>query len=128
MKRPWLSRIWFWKPETNFAYYWDRTLSIPKRLLRIAVPVFRGGDEYDWHTICVGWTFTGRVIVATRRCNARGRCKGMERDLVPDWPIGNEWVEVCACGATATVCAGNPHPDGWRITDYAWCPKCAWLE
>lgn len=85
LRRPWRERVWCWKPEWYFAYYWDPTLSIPRRLLRITVPVGLGGDEWDWHTLVFGWTFTGRIIVATRRCPQTGRCADGE-PLRPDWP------------------------------------------
>lgn len=73
-RRPIRTRIWFWKPQ----WYWHgwRTL----------IPFFRGGDEYDWHTICLGWTITGRVIIATRHCPGTGRCADLDYELT-DWPI-----------------------------------------
>lgn len=75
MKRPWSDRIWFWRPSLHW-YGW-RTL----------IPVVRGGDEYDWHTLMLGWTITGRVIIALRRCPETGRCKDAGT-LAPDWPVG----------------------------------------
>ncbi|KQP63121.1 hypothetical protein [Nocardioides sp. Leaf285] len=60
--RSWRDRVWFWKPQWHW-WGW-RTL----------VPVFRGGDQHNWHTICLGWTITGRVIIATRPCPGTGRC------------------------------------------------------
>ena len=72
-KRPLSHRVWFWKPQLHW-FGW-RTL----------VPFYRGGDEWDWHTIVLGWTITGRVIFATRRCSGDGRCGDIEV-LAPDWP------------------------------------------
>lgn len=72
MRRPLRQRIWFWRPQLHW-FGWD-TLS----------PVHRGADEWDWHTIVIGWTITGRLIIATCRCPQTGRCAGME--LAPDWP------------------------------------------
>lgn len=76
--RPLRERVWFWRPSLHW-FGW-RTLS----------PVSTGGDEYDWHTIVLGWTITGRIIIATRRCPKRGRCAGAG-PLAPDWPVG--WNE-----------------------------------
>lgn len=55
-------RIWFWKPQWHW-FGW-RTL----------IPFSRGGDEYDWHTVVLGWTITGRIIFAVRPCPRTGRC------------------------------------------------------
>lgn len=74
-RRPLRERVWFYKPS-RYWYGW-RTL----------VPFERGGDEYDWHTIVLGWTITGRVIIALRRCPETGRCTSGE-PLAPDWPVG----------------------------------------
>lgn len=74
-RRPIRKRIWFWRPE--LCWYGPTTL----------LPWYRGGDEYDWHTIVLGWTVTGRIIIATRRCPQTGKCSGV-RSLAPDWPIG----------------------------------------
>lgn len=71
-KRPLLARVWFWKPQ----WYWRGWSTL--------VPFYRGGDQWDWHTIALGWTITGRVIIATRRCPQTGRCAGAE--IGPDWP------------------------------------------
>lgn len=76
MKRPIKERVWFWAPQ----WYWFGWKTL--------VPIRFGGDEYDWHTIMLGWTVTGRVIVATRRCPQTGKCSDIEEPLVPDWPIG----------------------------------------
>jgi hypothetical protein len=35
--------------------------------------------------------------------------------------IGDDEFSCAGCGATP----GSR--DGWRFTDAAWCPKCAWL-
>lgn len=79
MRRPIRARVWFWKP----CWYWHGWTTL--------IPFFRGGDEYDWHTIGFGWTVTGRVIIATRRCPQTGRCDPARNDdyeLAPDWPVG----------------------------------------
>lgn len=46
------SRVWFYQP----AWYWFGwgTLS----------PVLFGHDEYARRTVVVGWTFTGRIVIA----------------------------------------------------------------
>jgi hypothetical protein len=68
-KRPITERVWFWKP--SWYWYGWRTL----------VPFSTGGDEWDWHTIVLGWTITGRIIIATRQCPRTGKCTPD-----PDWP------------------------------------------
>lgn len=75
-RRPLRARVWFWKPQWH--WFGKRTL----------IPFARGGDEWDWHTIVLGWTITGRVIIATRRCPGTGRCAEdfAEFGLRPDWP------------------------------------------
>jgi hypothetical protein len=50
-----MRRVWFWAP----CWYWHgwRTL----------LPASLGGDEYGRRTLMLGWTVTGRVIVAISR-------------------------------------------------------------
>jgi hypothetical protein len=72
VRRPLRERVWFWRPE----WYWFGWQTL--------LPFYKGGDEWDWHTIVLGWTITGRVIIATRRCPQTGKCAGTE--LGPDWP------------------------------------------
>lgn len=78
-KRPITERVWFWKP----SWYWfgPRTL----------VPFATGSDEWGWHTIVLGWTITGRVIIAWRQCPRTGKCAepGMIDD--PNWNVEAEW-------------------------------------
>lgn len=74
--RPWRARIWFWKPQ----WHWHGWKTL--------IPFFRGGDEYDWHTVCLGWTITGRVIIATRHCPGTGRCEDLDYQLT-DWPVSH---------------------------------------
>lgn len=71
-KRPLRQRVWFWKPQWHW-FGWG-TLS----------PVHRSADEWDWHTIVFGWTITGRIIIAIRRCPQTGRCADVP--VGPDWP------------------------------------------
>lgn len=47
-----MKRIWIYRPQL-WWYGW-RTL----------LPVQRGSDEHNRSTIAVGWTITGRVIIA----------------------------------------------------------------
>jgi len=75
--------VWFWKPQW---YWWGwRTL----------VPFFTGGDEFDWHTVCLGWTVTGRVIIATHPCRGTGKCaEYAAEEGLASWPIdsyGLDW-------------------------------------
>lgn len=74
-QRPLRARVWFWKPQ----WYWHGWSTL--------VPFFRGGDEYDWHTIVLGWTITGRIIIATRHCPGTGRCAEAAPMGLADWPL-----------------------------------------
>jgi hypothetical protein len=49
-------RVWFWKPQWRW-FGWATLL-----------PFYRGHDEYSRETIVIGWTITGRVIIATHYC------------------------------------------------------------
>ncbi len=51
MRRPWKERIWFYRP----GQYHNGL-----------VPFGRGGDEYLWSTIVIGWLWTGVIVIATR--------------------------------------------------------------
>lgn len=72
MRRPLRARVWFYKPEWSWRGW--HTL----------IPAYTGSDEYDWHTIVLGWTITGRVIIATHHCPGTGKCA--EVDGLTDWP------------------------------------------
>lgn len=45
-------RVWFWSPERHW-FGW-RTL----------LPIGRSYDEYGRRTIVLGWTVTGRMVIA----------------------------------------------------------------
>lgn len=77
-RRPIRERVWFYKPQWHW-FGWKTLL-----------PAFRGDDEWDWHTVGFGWTITGRVIIATRRCPQAGRCA--DATIGPDWPF-DPWGE-----------------------------------
>lgn len=51
-KRP---RVWFYPPE----WYWFGWPTL--------LPVQRGYDEWDRWTLMLGWTITGRVVIALRK-------------------------------------------------------------
>lgn len=65
-RRPLRHRVWAYRP----SWYWFGWMTL--------VPVYFGGDEYDWHTVMLGWTITGRVVIATRPCPRAGRCANAE--------------------------------------------------
>lgn len=84
MRRPLHTRVWFSKPQWYFGIW---------------KPFHTGADEFDWHTVVVGFPFTGMVTVSTRHCpGSRGRragCKEHEELWGPltDWPITNYELE-----------------------------------
>lgn len=49
-------RVWFYRPQL----YWYGWLTL--------LPVHRGHDEFARWTVSLGWTITGRVVVAVRNC------------------------------------------------------------
>lgn len=51
-----IGRVWVWGPD----WYWHgwRTL----------LPVWSAGDEYGRRTLVLGWTLTGRMIIALWIC------------------------------------------------------------
>jgi hypothetical protein len=54
-----MSRAWFWKP----SWYWYGWTTL--------IPFVYGHDEYARRTIMLGWTVTGRVIIALWPCGDR---------------------------------------------------------
>jgi hypothetical protein len=57
------SRIWAYRPEL-YWFGW-RTL----------LPLRTGADEYLRHTVVLGWTITGRIVIAYRDCPGPGICR-----------------------------------------------------
>lgn len=51
-----MSRVWFWGP----SWYWHGWGTL--------VPVNVGEDEFGRRTLVLGWTFTGRVLIALWMC------------------------------------------------------------
>ena len=49
-------RIWFYKPQM----YWHG--------LSTLLPVTTGHDDYARYTLMIGWTITGRIIIALGDC------------------------------------------------------------
>lgn len=62
-------RIWFYKP----SLWWHGW----RTLLPLA---FGGmcGDEYGRRTLVIGWTITGRIIIAVRTCYCGECCNSRE--------------------------------------------------
>lgn len=50
-----MPKVWFWAP----AWYWHG----PSTLL----PIGFGGDEWGRRVLVLGWTITGRVLIAVSR-------------------------------------------------------------
>lgn len=53
-----MPRIWFYWP----SWWWHGWSTL--------LPIQFGGDEYGRRTLMLGWTITGRVIVAISRVGA----------------------------------------------------------
>lgn len=53
-----MKRVWFYRPE---PFCW---LGVRRSLLPIAF----GGDEFNRHTLVLGWSALGRVIIAYYQC------------------------------------------------------------
>lgn len=68
----WRDRIWFWKPQLHW-FGW-RTL----------IPFQTGGDEFGYRTIVLGWTVTGRIIIAVQKCFCP-ECKNARENPDPEW-------------------------------------------
>lgn len=56
---PKAGRVWFWKPQWHW-FGW-KTL----------VPFTYGHDEYARRVLCIGWSVTGRVLIAVWYCGDR---------------------------------------------------------
>lgn len=67
-------KIWLWLPEL----YWYG----PKCL----IPVFLGGDEFNRHTIVLGWPITGYIIIAYRKCPGLPKCDCLEAENEENLP------------------------------------------
>lgn len=108
-----MSRVWFWRP----CWYWHgwRTL----------LPVYFGGDECGRRTVLLGWTVTGRVIVAVSR---PGRLYPPDPELsnygccaLEDGHNGVCAWKCSGCGGTGRCvdCGGTGGPD-----DVVHCESC----
>lgn len=51
-----MSRIWFYRP----SLYWHGLSTLS--------PVYRGHDEHARWTLMLGWTVTGRIVIALWGC------------------------------------------------------------
>lgn len=82
-RRPWRARAWFYRPE----WFWHT-----------GKPFWFGDDEYHWRTLVIGWTFTGRIIIALRPFTL-AECERLGCDLdpartYPGWPVNlYDWVD-----------------------------------
>lgn len=54
-----MSLVWFWRPQ----WHWFGWMTL--------LPVQPGHDEYGRWTLVLGWTITGRVIIALWKCRSR---------------------------------------------------------
>lgn len=60
-------RVWFYRPQMD----WDWA------------PIRRGHDEFARNTICIGWPFTGRLIITTGPCGLE-ECVRMRDKMLED--------------------------------------------
>jgi len=98
MKRPLRKRIWFYKPWPGYL--------VPKegfflekrwwRLWRIE------GDEFNWHTLCLGNPVIGMLIFALKPCPMTGECadfaKKCPEEFSHQWPVdmyGHNTEGIC---------------------------------
>lgn len=51
-----VTRFWFYRPQ----WYWHGWSTL--------LPIYRGHDEFARWTLVVGWTITGRVVIALGGC------------------------------------------------------------
>lgn len=65
-----MSRIWFWKPQLHW-FGW-KTLA----------PFTYGHDQYARRVLCIGWTVTGRVLVAVWGCGDQSCEEEAARDIL----------------------------------------------
>ncbi len=64
-------RVWFYRP----SWYWHGWSTL--------LPIYRGHDEFARWTVVLGWTITGRVVIALRRCGD-AECEADRRDSLMD--------------------------------------------
>jgi hypothetical protein len=69
------SRVWLWKPQ----WYWHGWSTLN--------PVFIGHDEYARRTLMLGWTITGRIIIALWHCGSEECYRDAIEEL--EW----KWIE-----------------------------------
>jgi hypothetical protein len=61
-------RVWLYAPQ----FYWFGWKTL--------LPWYLGGDEYDRRTLALGWTVTGRVVIALSRASDE-KIKALEAEL-----------------------------------------------
>lgn len=64
-----MKRAWFYRPQ----WYWHGWKTL--------LPIYRGHDEYARWTVVLGWTVTGRVVVALWDCGDPECHKDREENL-----------------------------------------------
>ena len=58
------NRVWFYRPDL----YWDGWKTFN--------PFMYGHDEFARRTLCIGWGFTGQIVLAVWECNEAETCWG----------------------------------------------------
>lgn len=87
-KRPWTKRIWFYKPDWMYKPYF-KIYQFWWRLW------FFGDEEFHWKTICIGFPWTGQVVIALKpfdvaECEEDCYTYSHIEDY-PGWPIEAEY-------------------------------------
>lgn len=85
-----MTRVWFWAP----CWYWYGLATL--------WPIHFGGDEWGRRTLLLGWTVTGRVVVAISRPGQLYR------------PDGWEWVDP----HTGHLLAARIYPYGGGVREH----------
>lgn len=90
-----MKRIWFYPPQR----YWYGWLAL--------IPAYIGSDEYGRPTLMLGWTVTGRAVIAIGHVDAcECRC-GNEADH--EALDGRLWCTPCKYAAHPTCeCSARP--------------------
>lgn len=87
-----MHRIWFYRPQL----YWHGWSTL--------LPVARGHDEYARWTLMIGWTITGRIVIALGDCGDLECHVWRDRQIELDsHPTSSHFADdgtLCHCAGT----------------------------